>query len=323
MSQHMAFRRQPVPQQVAQRHQAMTVPAPTRGIIESENFSFMQPGAAIICDNWAPTMRGVKLRGGHIRWCVLPDPLPVLSSFEYASGNVQYMFAAQQTKLYDVTAATPVLVKGGQLSGNYSAAQLATAAGDFLTAVNDAGDGIDDKCVFATDQGELLIFTGSNPSDPNNWRQEGRYQIPPPMGINAHIALGGDLLIATVDGIVPVSAAITKDAEQLDLAMISHNIRSLWRTEAIAKRTWQWTMKRWDEYGGMFVTWPGGTPGSQYCAIVNTGTGAWARFTGWDATCFIRLRGDMFFGTQAGIIMQADRTGYDDGVPYVASILGG
>jgi hypothetical protein len=403
----MAFRRQPVPQQVAQRHQAMTVPAPTRGIIESENFSFMQPGAAIICDNWAPTMRGVKLRGGHIRWCVLPDPLPVLSSFEYASGNVQYMFAAQQTKLYDVTAATPVLVKGGQLSGNYSAAQLATAAGDFLTAVNDAGDpplrfngatwititditggppgqhlvyvwkyrnrlffiglnsmdawylgidsiggalqkiplsgaatkggkllfgaswsidagdGIDDKCVFATDQGELLIFTGSNPSDPNNWRQEGRYQIPPPMGINAHIALGGDLLIATVDGIVPVSAAITKDAEQLDLAMISHNIRSLWRTEAIAKRTWQWTMKRWDEYGGMFVTWPGGTPGSQYCAIVNTGTGAWARFTGWDATCFIRLRGDMFFGTQGGVIMQADRTGYDDGLPYVASLLGG
>ena len=28
----------------------------------------------------------------------------------------------------------------------------------------DAGDGIDDKCVFVTDQGELLIFTGSDPS---------------------------------------------------------------------------------------------------------------------------------------------------------------
>ena len=30
----------------------------------------------------------------------------------------------------------------------------------------DAGDGIDDKCVFVTDQGELLIFTGSDPSTP-------------------------------------------------------------------------------------------------------------------------------------------------------------
>jgi hypothetical protein len=31
----------------------------------------------------------------------------------------------------------------------------------------------------------------------------------------------------------------------------------------------------------------------------------------------------MFFGTQDGKIMQADRTGYDDGVPYVATLVGG
>ena len=72
----------------------------------------------------------------------------------------------------------------------------------------DAGDGIDDKCVFVTDLGEVLIFTGSNPSDAANWRQEGRYQIGAPLGMNAHMLLGGDLLIATVDGIVPVSQAI-------------------------------------------------------------------------------------------------------------------
>ena len=27
----------------------------------------------------------------------------------------------------------------------------------------DAGDGADDKCVFVTDLGEVLVFTGSNP----------------------------------------------------------------------------------------------------------------------------------------------------------------
>ena len=41
----------------------------------------------------------------------------------------------------------------------------------------DAGDGIDDKCVFGNDLGELLIFTGSDPGNAANWRQEGRYQI--------------------------------------------------------------------------------------------------------------------------------------------------
>ena len=67
----------------------------------------------------------------------------------------------------------------------------------------DAGDGIDDKLVFCTDLGELLIFTGGDPASAANWRQEGRYEVRPPMGMNAHIGIGGDMLIATVDGIVP------------------------------------------------------------------------------------------------------------------------
>ena len=414
MSRHQAFARQPVPGQYAQRLNAMTIPAPVRGLVLSENPAFMKPGGAQILDNWKPTLRGLALRGGCIRWCELPETTPVISAFEYASGNTQRMYAGNATKLYEVTTLVPVLIKSGQTSGNYSEAQLANAAGDWLIVVNeagdlplrydgttwttlssneisgpngspvehganlvhvnkyrnrlffieknsmnawylgidsiggalskiplsgaatrggkllfsatwsiDAGDGIDDKLVFCTDLGELLIFTGSNPSDQNNWRQEGRYQIGKPMGMNAYITLGGDLLIATTDGIVPVSATISKDSQILELAMITANIRSMWREEVAAKKTWAWTMERWDEYGGMFVTWPGGPVGNRLCAVVNTATNAWARFVGYDATCFIRMRGDMFFGTQDGVIMQADRGGYDDGQPYVATMVGG
>jgi hypothetical protein len=428
MSQHQAFRRQPVPGQLALQLQAITLPAPTRGIILNENETYMQPGAALICDNWAPTMKGVKLRGGCIRYCDLhaldapvppvPDPSrrPVISSFQFASGNVQKMFAGQQTKLFDVTSTTPVLVKSGQTSGNYCASQMSNQstppdhmlvvndAGDYVlhfdgttwTTFNssqitgpagstvatghnltyvwkyrnrfffieggsmnayylglnsfqgalsliplsgaatkggkllfgatwslDAGDGIDDKCCFVTDLGEVLIFTGSNPSDAANWRQEGRYQIPAPMGMNAHMTIGGDMLIMTVDGIVPISAAITKTTEELELAAITRAIKPMWRDEVNAKRSWSWTLENWNEYGGIFVTWPGGDPGNRYCAMVNAATGAWCRFVGYDATCFVRMRGDMFFGTQDGILMQADRTGYDDGRPYTANLVGG
>ena len=73
MSIVQAFKRQAVPPQMAQQLQTTTIPAPTRGIIQNENFTFMQPGAAIICDNWVPTLRGVKLRGGCERWAVLPE----------------------------------------------------------------------------------------------------------------------------------------------------------------------------------------------------------------------------------------------------------
>ena len=72
MSAYAAFRRQPVPQQFAQNLRTITIPAPTRGIIQSENEAFMQPGGANVQTNWATTMKGVKVRGGCVRWCDLP-----------------------------------------------------------------------------------------------------------------------------------------------------------------------------------------------------------------------------------------------------------
>src|ERR1700745_1853942 len=113
--QYAAYRRQPVAQQAAQNLQMLVFPAPTRGIIESENAAYMLDGGALVQDNWLPTMRGVKLRGGCIRWCVLPEQVPIISAFEYVTGSEQRMFAAQATKLYDVTTSTPALVVAGQI----------------------------------------------------------------------------------------------------------------------------------------------------------------------------------------------------------------
>lgn len=482
MSRHTAFRRQPVDQQVAQQLRTTTLPAPTRGIVQSENFAYMQPGGATIQDNWVSTLRGVRLRGGCIRWSETGVALPIISGFEYVTSSNNQIFAANINTLFNVTPSVATVVKSGQLSGNYSAAQFSNMADEWLIACNDAGDpllryngtdwavldpntptpildwanahsyvvddrvrdpllgtywqannahtsaatgtfeadrtanptfwdidtaaddapwisgppestvasgggltyvwkyrnrlffieggtmtawylgvdsvggalqqiplagsashggsllfgavwsldagdGADDKCVFVTDLGEVLVFTGTNPSDPNNWRQEGRYQISPPLGMNAHMTIGGDLLIMTVDGVVPISQAITKTAGQLELAMLTRTIKPLWREQVDAKRSQPWSAKKWDEYGAVFVAVPGGDPGERFCLVVNNATGAWARFLGYDATCFMRLRGDLFFGTQDGIVMQADRSGYDDGnhakLPYVATLVGG
>ena len=410
MSQHVAFRRTAVQPQLAQKQDFLTIPAPTRGIIETENASFMQPGGALVLDNWMPTLRGLKLRGGCIRWCELDPDVPVISAFEYQSGNTWRMFAGQPTKLWDVTSNVPTLVKGGQLSGNYAAAQLSNSGGNWMMVVNDAGDdplrfdgttwitlaagdltgpggipranlvyvwkyrnrlfyieqgsmnawygglnaiggelnliplsgaatkggkllfgatwsidagdGIDDKCCFVTDLGECLIFTGSNPGDPANWRQEGRYQIPPPLGMNAHINLGGDLLVATVEGIIPISKAITKAGTELQLAAITQNINRTWRDQVLEKREFHWSMEKWDEFGGLFVAAPGSKPSQKYSYAANSISLAWCRIVGWDVWCWIRMRGDMFFGTSDGIIMQADRTGFDDDRPYVATVVG-
>jgi hypothetical protein len=142
MSMHQFFKRKAVDPQVAQQLRTITIPAPTRGLIMSENDSFIQPGAALVLDNWKPTMKGLALRGGCEKWSQLPETTSVISMFQYITANVQRLFAGNATKLYDVTAkgVAPTLVKSGQASGNYCASQLSNDGGDYLTVVNDAGD---------------------------------------------------------------------------------------------------------------------------------------------------------------------------------------
>ena len=440
MSIHAAFRRQPVPSGMEMRHAVTTFPAPIRGIVEVENWSYTKPGCASVIDNWYPTQKGLRIRGGTERWCELPIPpenaKAILSGFEYISGSVQRMFVSTQNELYDVTFAdTPELQTdvGTIADGNFSVAQYATQGGDWLLAVNDAGDYVrrfngtiweyldtayagvpsritapttapaniqdglglthvwkyrnrlffieggtmnawclplnaiggeliyiplsgaakkggsllfgaswsvdsgdnsDDKCCFFTDQGEVLVFTGTDPTTVTNWSQHGRYDISKPMGKNGHQQLGGDVLVITIDGIVPLSAAVAKDVSALSLAAITYNIEPMWMREFRRKNFYPWTIAKWDEGDLMFVNFPGGnTDATRTVGVSNLHTGAWSRYTGWDAMCFMQINGNLFFGTQDGKVMIAESSGFDDahdnvdgkivGNSYVCKMVGG
>ena len=421
----MNFRRVAVPPQQQLQPVVHTFPPAVRGLIMNESAAFMQPGGAVQLDNWFPTQRMVRLRGGSKQWSWTTESSPgvpsdgpeLISSFKYVSGSVSRMYFAETTKVYDATAnSKAVVIKSGQTNGNYSAAQLANAAGDYLIAVNDAGDyplrfdgttwetlntgatnritgppgrpvtngqaltyvckyrsrmffiqggsmsawylplnavggalleiplsgaatkggsllfattwtidagdGLDDKIVFATTEGELLVFTGSDPSSPTNWRQEGRYQMARPMGKNAHLQVAGDILIATIDGIIPLSAAITKERTGMEMAAVTKVVEPLWKQEVADKSNRPWTMLKWDERGAIYVTLPGGVPGAYHMLVANVITGAWCRYVGWDAICFTTHYNQCFFGTQKGRIVQADVTGSDNGELYTCIYVG-
>jgi hypothetical protein len=55
--------------------------------------------------------------------------------------------------------------------------------------------------------------------------------------------------------------------------------------------------------------------------VYNVTTGAWARFTGWDAVCWIEFGGELFFGTSGGKVFQAETGGSDAGAAIVATML--
>ena len=182
----------------------------------------------------------------------------------------------------------------------------------------DSGDGLDDVCLFITDQGEIAVYQGTDPGSASTWALVGVYKIGRPLGKNAFFQAGGDVLVLTDDGIVPVSQAIKKDRAALQAAAITFPIEQLWRQSVSlyngTARAYEGLL--WPQQAMLCVTIPTVDGADPYLLIANSKTGAWARYTGWDARCMALLGDRVFFGTSTGTVVEAEVTGGDQGAAY-------
>lgn len=185
----------------------------------------------------------------------------------------------------------------------------------------DTGGGLNATCAFFTTEGEVAVYQGDNPGDIDSWSQVGVYRVGKPMGRKAFIAAGGDLVVATDVGFVPLSQALQKDYAALSPSAVSAPIDVEWN-DAVQKRSSQpWCCKKWSANQMTVVALP--TVGDEQPAffVANTRTGAWAKYTNWDAGCLEVFQDRLFFGSSLGRIYEANVTGSDDGQPYTATYL--
>ena len=178
----------------------------------------------------------------------------------------------------------------------------------------DSGDGLDDRAVFVTDQGEFAVYAGSDPADVDNWALQGVYDLGRPLGPHAHMSVGGDLIVATEAGLVPLSAAQSKDVSQLKLDALSLPIDPEWRYQStLSASSDNWVIAKWSARNMALVS----IPSSVDCSfVVNLETGAWAKFSGWPSSYMAVLGESLFYGDSAGNVMQADTGGSDNGMPF-------
>lgn len=186
----------------------------------------------------------------------------------------------------------------------------------------DSGAGIDDKCVFVTDQGEVAVYEGSDPSDATNWNLVGVYDISLPLGKNARVNLAGDLVIATVDGMVPMTQVIKRDPAELSVAAISAAIEPNWKEAAQARNaSYPWPVIKYNERNMLVIGMPQTiTTLVPECLVVNIQTRAWCKFSGWDVQCGAIFGGAAYFGASNGEIYQMDTTGQDGSSSYVCKL---
>lgn len=195
--------------------------------------------------------------------------------------------------------------------------------GSLLTGFSwslESGDGLSDLCVFVSTEGEVAVYAGSDPGDASSFALKGVYQIGRPLGKNAWIRAGGDVLIATSDGLTPISQVFQRDRQALSQVSVSRPIEDDWRRAANATGA-GWVVKQWPEQNLVFIAFPTNTVVADTTFVLNVLSGRWSIVGNWKASCYETLQGGLFFGSDGGFCWQGDTTGTDDGLTFTAAYL--
>lgn len=185
----------------------------------------------------------------------------------------------------------------------------------------ESGTGLTEQCVFVTTEGEVAVFQGADPSSASTWTKVGTYRIGKPRGAKAFIRAGGDIVIATDIGFIPLSVATRRDVAALSPAAISYPIETGWN-DAVAERIdLTWNCAVWPTKQMVIVALPTTAGQQPQMLVANARTGAWCVFTGLKANCLTLFGDRFFFGSDDGIVVEMEVTGADQGETFTATAI--
>jgi len=177
----------------------------------------------------------------------------------------------------------------------------------------DAGAGMDDHFVVITTNGEVAIYSGTDPSSSTTWSLVGVYYIAQPIGPNSHIKYEGDVLVLTKEGVLPLSKALLSDRVNPKIA-ITDKIRSeVTQDVASYGENYGWSITLFNPQNMLIMNVPTSSTTSEQYAM-NTINGSWSRFTGINARSFVNANGSIYFGTNGGTVYKFWDGASDDGL---------
>lgn len=199
--------------------------------------------------------------------------------------------------------------------------------GGYLQAIGtwstDVNGGTNEFICFVSSYGEVAIFLIYDPTSATGFSYRGIANIGSPIGRRCLEKVGSDLVIITIDGVVPLSQVVNYDRAALLRASLTKNIRAAMTDAA---RDYK------DQFGWQIISYPRSTMAilnvptvenviqQQY--VMNTITGAWCRFVGQNANCWEIYDDRAYFGGNDGVVHLADEASGDEGQDLVADIQG-
>jgi hypothetical protein len=182
------------------------------------------------------------------------------------------------------------------------------------TFSNDAGEGPDDYFAIVTNNGEVAVYQGTDPSSSTTWALVGRFDVGMPIGRRCTVRLNGDMGIITQDGMVSMQAALQFDRASIQKATITGKIQTLFsQLSQSYKANFGWSPCVFPKARYMIVNVPQITSTTQIQLVMNTITGSWCQFTGMNAGVWGVANDALFFGGNAGVVYAAESGHQDNG----------
>lgn len=176
----------------------------------------------------------------------------------------------------------------------------------------DGGAGIDDKLVAISSGGDVVIYELTDPSTPSGTALKGVWDAGGmPAGRRVATRNGGDLLILSKLGLLPLSRLIVGSATQDGTQYESRKISSLFNQLMISKsETIGWSMHLHPEDNALLVTVPTYTGTATEQLAMSVPMKSWCRYRDLPIYSAGSWAGKLYFGTTDGKVCIND--GYVD-----------
>lgn len=164
----------------------------------------------------------------------------------------------------------------------------------------DNASGVNEYALFISSEGEIAMYQGSDPSSGTAWGLVGMFRIGRPVGRRCFVKVGSDIILISADGFFPMSKALLTDRSQLQDA-ISNKIINLVNNDVQNYGShFGWEAILYPIGNKLIINVPQIEGDTQYQYVMNTITGAWCRFTKWNANCFMTIGDSLYYGSNLG-----------------------
>lgn len=182
----------------------------------------------------------------------------------------------------------------------------------------DAGYGVDDYAVWVTNKGEIAVYRLTDPTTPTGIAIVGIWRLGAPIGRRCMMKYGGDLLIVTQDGVLPLASSL--QSSRLDPRVSLTNKIQFAISAAVTSygNNFGWELVYFAKENQLYVNVPVQEGASQQQYVMNTITGSWCNFTGWAANTWCIFNDNIYFGAN-GFVAHA-WNGFSDNVAAINGI---